>query len=495
MASGLTVRGEVENELLRLLTELPLGNPFRPSVMRWAAASGITSDPAALLQYWRSREIGGPSSLRRYRWDLLVPGAFAELADRPLFWRPREIELAHHDPTAFAARLLVPVVVADSAELLAEIGAGGRGVVPETAQFLLTEARTTIDDDLATFVLMSDPWRDTLALWLFARRPHLLDAHRTLLVSLAVRYGAAARLTAGIASGRLFPFQGEPLVSASAALAVGLLVLGVYPSLLPGLVAFVGREQRLDGGWGDPRQPSDVLTTLVAADLLGHLNPDFDPEPVLAFLAGKRDTDGAWRAYGPEAPWVTAELGGFLASLDRPFADRFRWPHVDRSNRDRRTGLAAYTYFDDLVRFLADLELLRDEPLGVAYLDLAGFGKWNNAHGMDAGDEVLRLVGECLAEIPAARSIRDGGDEFIVVGAPRRPDLEADLQAFRAAWPARFARRFGARAITVPPRIITTVVAAGQLAKARDDLSRGLGRAKERFPRPNPDGIQERLVR
>jgi diguanylate cyclase (GGDEF)-like protein len=59
----------------------------------------------------------------------------------------------------------------------------------------------------------------------------------------------------------------------------------------------------------------------------------------------------------------------------------------------------------------------------VAFLDLAGFRAFNNAHGQDAGDAVLAELAAALREIPSAAVVRDGGDEFLVVGAPTRDRL------------------------------------------------------------------------
>jgi hypothetical protein len=104
-------------------------------------------------------------------------------------------------------------------------------------------------------------------LWLLTRAPATLNDLWYLATAIAYRYASRARRVAGPVLGT-GPFEGEQLVSASAALGAVLWQLRIYPSLVPELVAFTKHGAAGDGGWADPGQPSDVLTTLVAADLL-----------------------------------------------------------------------------------------------------------------------------------------------------------------------------------------------------------------------------------
>ena len=64
------------------------------------------------------------------------------------------------------------------------------------------------------------------------------------------------------------PFHEVPQVSASAQLASALLAVGEDLPLVAPLVAFVAGDRRASGGWGDAGGPDDVLTTLVAFELL-----------------------------------------------------------------------------------------------------------------------------------------------------------------------------------------------------------------------------------
>jgi len=255
-------------------------------------------------------------------------------------------------------------------------------------------------------------------------------------------------------------------------------------------VRFITSEMGPDGGWGDPGQPSDALTTLAAADLLAHVDPGFDPSPTIAYLAGLQ-LDGGWSVLGPERPWLTSAIHDLLMEMELPFADRFRWPRVPAWMRDRHTQIPSFGHLLDLDRILAELPV-RSEQIDVAFADLAGFGPWNSTHGQAAGDQVLALLAAALDEIPAARAIRDGGDEFVLVGAPRRGDFEPDLQRLLDAWPDRWAATFGALPIIVP-RIVLMAAAAGSLRAAREQLGRSIGVLKTLAPEPGPHGALVRM--
>jgi GGDEF domain-containing protein len=155
--------------------------------------------------------------------------------------------------------------------------------------------------------------------------------------------------------------------------------------------------------------------------------------------------------------------------------------------RDRHTQIPGYGHFLDLDRVLGELPVA-SEPIDVAFVDVAGFGAWNTAHGQVAGDEVLTLLAATLDEIPAARVIRDGGDEFLVIGAPRRDAMDSHLQSLLDAWPTRWAAAFGSLPI-VSPRMVVMAARAGDLRSARERLGRSIGDLKVLAPDPGPHGI------
>ncbi len=272
--------------------------------------------------------------------------------------------------------------------------------------------------------------------------------------------------------------------------------------MLGSLVATVRAAQHDSGGFGDAMPErieakfgrDNVLTSYVCTDLLASLDPSFELERALAWLASEQRADGFFVAFGPELGWLTGEIARLLGAASRPFAERFRFPHVPSANLDRKTGLPFYAFFDDLAHLFAALPGLSSAAVPVAFLDLAGFGAFNNAFGQDLGDSVLAEVARALETVAFARAIRDGGDEFIVVGAPCRTDLDRDLDLFRAAWPARFAAAFGKDVPPVAPRILVTDAPGRALRQARERLGRSMGDVKNAAKNPPPEGVLARIV-
>ncbi|MCB0579351.1 MAG: diguanylate cyclase [Phaeodactylibacter sp.] len=302
---------------------------------------------------------------------------------------------------------------------------------------------------------------------------------RPFAIAIAAAYTTGAE-EHGCVRGTRFPFHERPLTSATAMLAGALLELGQDIPLASRLAHSVATSQRSDGAFGDDDEPSDLFTTFLAAELLARLDPGFDATRPAAFLARAQSADGFFRALGPEAPWLTDAVARWLRVAERPFHARFRWPAIPAANRDRKTGLPPYAWFVDLAELFASLPGLAAAPCTLAFFDLIGFRAFNNAHGQDRGDDVLEELAAALMEIEGAAAIRDGGDEFLLVGAPGA-DLEAAIDRFEAAWPARFAARFGDVGETVRPRVLLGHVGRGdRLREAREALGRAVGELKDR---------------
>jgi diguanylate cyclase (GGDEF)-like protein len=102
----------------------------------------------------------------------------------------------------------------------------------------------------------------------------------------------------------------------------------------------------------------------------------------------------------------------------------------DQSVRDVLTGLNNRRYLLETAR----RELLRatrhKNPVSVITLDVDHFKKFNDNHGHDAGDTVLRHVGEILAAQFADDAVpcRFGGEEFVVM----LPNVDVQAAAARA---------------------------------------------------------------
>lgn len=462
------------------LAALPVDpvSPSGPALARARRWAGAPAAMDALLDGWWARQPGGPTSSTRYRWDTshvrcAVP-PWAGPVDAWRAWRPAEQPELERDPVAFEERLTLPIIVAEATELLLELD-------HPRARAILDEAEPALRRDLAQRVLATHAWTDTFALACAVRCPRATERLRPLLVALATTYAEEAHRAGGCVRGTRYPFHDKPLASATAQLGAGLLRLGMDIPLLASLAETVRAALGPAGAWADARGPDDVLTTLACAELLAAIDPGFDPGPTARWLESRQRPDGLWVALGPEAPWLTRAVAAWLETAGRPFAARFVFPTLPPADRDRKTGLAFFSYFDDLARLFGATPELADAKVELAFLDLAGFRGFNNAHGQDAGDAVLAEVARALQEIPAAAVVRDGGDEFLVIGAPTRAGLTEALDTFRRAWPARFRARFGDGA-PVASRILVTEGKGGGLRAMRERLGRSLAPLKNGAP-------------
>jgi GGDEF domain-containing protein len=450
-------------------------------------AGGASRAPALIENWLEVQTSGNPDSVRRYPWaisTLFHPlPAYVPPREAWRAWRPSEESERARDIGLFEARLLTPFVLSDAVELLSRLAESGDG----DAATLLEQVLPIVRRDMARLVVGLHAWTDTWGLWNLARNDRALRRLHPFALAIADTYAARAIAQGGLGTGSRFPFHDQPLVSVSAQLAAGLSALGFHPQLTGRLAAWVAARETSEGAWGDADGPRDLLTTLVAADLLGGLDPAWDPGPAVAWVERQRRPDGVFVAYGPEAAWLTLELDALIARLALPFARRFRWPHLATEHRDRRTQLPFLGYLADLARLCAEVPALARAPVEIAFLDLAGFGAWNNRYGMAAGDEVLRFLAGELSDLPGSVAIRDGGDEFLVVGVPHGSGITASLDAFRHAFPGRLSARFGTEAVA--PRILVGRTVGASLIGARDALGREIAELKAAHPYPPPEGI------
>ncbi len=115
-----------------------------------------------------------------------------------------------------------------------------------------------------------------------------------------------------------------------------------------------------------------------------------------------------------------------LAIANAKLRDQLR----DQSIRDTLTGMYNRRYMTDACRRDFARAARTAESVSILSLDIDHFKKFNDNHGHDAGDIVLRAVGDCLMQ-----SFRDydvpcrfGGEEFIVL----LPGASAEVAARRA---------------------------------------------------------------
>jgi len=478
----------------------PDDDPLFPiAVLRGHRDLGLEADAGTVLARWApgvTRETGSV----RYRWNInpRLAGELPPWVGTIGIWKPWRAA----DAAAWAERkgrsfedierLLTPIILTESLDFLSELARApdARG---ELAQACLDEALPRARRDAAGWVQELRAWADTWALWAIARRPGALTLLHPFASAIAGSYAASAQKAGGRVLGTRFPLHDVPLPSGSAQLATGLVALGVQPDLAGVLAAFVRAHQSEDGGWGDGDGPSDELTTLVAAGLLATLDPAYDPGPTARWLATRQRPDGWWRACGPEATWLTVEVLAWLRQASLPFSSRFAWPHLAVADRDRRTGLPFYGYFGDLERLFVAVPGLAAAPIDLAFIDLAGFGRFNNAFGMAKGDEVLRTFAQALARIPGSMAIRDGGDEFIVLGPPTGTGLPERMASFRETWAVEFATTYGHG--VVAPRILTATTTGDRIVEARNDLGIRIAHLKDEVHDVGPLGVQRDLGR
>jgi diguanylate cyclase (GGDEF)-like protein/PAS domain S-box-containing protein len=87
------------------------------------------------------------------------------------------------------------------------------------------------------------------------------------------------------------------------------------------------------------------------------------------------------------------------------------------ATRDPLTGLLNRRFLEDTLSRELHRALRRNSPLGVVMLDLDQFKRFNDTFGHDAGDSLLREVGQLLSEKLRKSDIswRYGGEEFLLI--------------------------------------------------------------------------------
>ncbi len=94
------------------------------------------------------------------------------------------------------------------------------------------------------------------------------------------------------------------------------------------------------------------------------------------------------------------------------------------SEEDHLTGLPNRRAFEAVFEREHQAAEAVGEPLCVVFCDIDHFKRINDQHGHDAGDRVLRLVAEMLAQVSNDRChvARHGGEEFVVLMRGQTPD-------------------------------------------------------------------------
>jgi diguanylate cyclase (GGDEF)-like protein len=102
----------------------------------------------------------------------------------------------------------------------------------------------------------------------------------------------------------------------------------------------------------------------------------------------------------------------------------------DQSIRDVLTGLFNRRFMLETCRREFSRAARTGQSVSLLSIDIDHFKKYNDNHGHDAGDTVLRAVGHCLENVFRNEDVpcRFGGEEFVVI----LPGADADVAARRA---------------------------------------------------------------
>lgn len=169
-------------------------------------------------------------------------------------------------------------------------------------------------------------------------------------------------------------------------------------------------------------QPATVVAVLAALVLAGRTlwRPDAEGRGFLWASVGSTIAAGA-AATGGHVTLYLASAGLVLvvATVESAYAMAYR---------DELTGLPARRALNDALQQV-------DGTYTVAMVDVDHFKKFNDTHGHDVGDQVLRMVAGRLARVAGGgRAFRYGGEEFTVLFPGKGADESAPhLEALRAS--------------------------------------------------------------
>ncbi len=155
---------------------------------------------------------------------------------------------------------------------------------------------------------------------------------------------------------------------------------------------------------------------------------------------------------------------------------RMRDQLQDQSIRDPLTGLYNRRHMNETLRVALDRFRRADEQVSVISIDVDHFKKFNDNHGHDAGDMVLRAVGEVLIQSCKANDVacRPGGEEFALIMQDTSMDAtQTRAEAVRKAVEA-ISVRYGEKTL---PRI--TISAGVAIAPDHGTLPQDLLRAAD----------------
>jgi diguanylate cyclase (GGDEF)-like protein len=207
------------------------------------------------------------------------------------------------------------------------------------------------------------------------------------------------------------------------------------------LVSWIGRGQLAAGAdaamlqhWALRSPPTPLVGRLVfaaafATAVCWRAWPDFTPLQV--------GNAGALAAFFIAAEWghLPTIFAAFMAAAGAVLIGALLQESHRLAFRDELTGLPGRRALDERLRSLPG-------RYAVAMVDVDHFKKFNDTHGHDVGDQVLKLVGARLAEVGGGGiAYRYGGEEFSVLfphsdldeALPHLEALRRSIEVYRMA--------------------------------------------------------------
>jgi diguanylate cyclase (GGDEF)-like protein len=174
--------------------------------------------------------------------------------------------------------------------------------------------------------------------------------------------------------------------------------------------------------WSPLGQPATLVALTAVAVLVGRVlwRPDAESRGFLWAAIGGTIAAGAGPEHGLSTPYLaTAALVLVAATIESAYAMAYH---------DELTGLPAR-------RALNDALLNVNGTYTVAMVDVDHFKKFNDTHGHDVGDQVLRMVAGRLGRVAGGgRAFRYGGEEFTVLFPGKTAEESAPhLESLREA--------------------------------------------------------------
>jgi diguanylate cyclase (GGDEF)-like protein len=203
-------------------------------------------------------------------------------------------------------------------------------------------------------------------------------------------------------------------------------------------------------GWVFQHGESQLVADQIADTRVYHF-PDLGPVAgaiIAVPLKGRAGTTGVLllERLGPEAAFSTEELElvelfAGHASIAMHNAQAHHAVEV-RARTDALTGLSNHgTFHERLVQAIA-----RGDPFGLLMLDLDDFKSYNDRHGHQAGDRLLRGIAAALTSAVRETDavFRYGGDEFALLLPRAGAPATAEGIAEKIRWAVRSVRMDGA---------------------------------------------------